>query len=88
MNKLIFLICNVFLASLLFIVNPAQASSRNQIIPNQQTVAVSVQPTPELTTPTLNHQKHTIINHVGCGCAACMQANFNQLQGKLPLANF
>lgn len=89
MKKLIFLVCNVFLASLLLVVNPAQASTKDQTTPNyQQLVGVSMQATPELTAPTLNHKNDQIINHFGCGCSACVQANFHRLQGKLPLGNF
>lgn len=84
--KLIFLTCHVFLASLLLVVNPAQASTRWQTAPNSQLiVATSVQPIPEFTKPVLNQPKYQITNHIGCTCHACIQANFHKLQGKLPV---
>ncbi|WP_353931419.1 hypothetical protein WJM97_02135 [Okeanomitos corallinicola TIOX110] len=87
--KLIFCACQVFLASLLLVVNPAQASTKCQVIPNaDQVVAVSVQATPELTEPIFHQQNHKVINHNGCGCSACVQGNLALLQGKLPVADF
>ncbi|TAF06451.1 MAG: hypothetical protein EAZ77_12220 [Nostocales cyanobacterium] len=87
--KLIFLACHVFLASLLLVVGPAQASTKWQIAPtSEMIVSASVQPIPELTAPILTQPQHQIVNHIGCGCSACVQANFVMLQGKLPAANF
>jgi hypothetical protein len=89
MKKLILIACHVFLASLLLVVNPAQASTRWKTTPtSHEIVANFVQPTPELTAPILNQPKHQIANHIGCGCSVCMQANLSMLQGKLPFADF
>ncbi|MFM2064369.1 MAG: hypothetical protein RLZZ507_4040 [Cyanobacteriota bacterium] len=89
MNKLIFLVCHVFLASLLLVVSPAQASTRWKTAPiAHEIVAASVQPIPELTVPILTQPHHQIANKTGCGCSACVKANFQMLQGKLPAAGF
>ncbi|MBD2295468.1 hypothetical protein H6G06_18825 [Anabaena sphaerica FACHB-251] len=87
--KLIFLACHVFLASLLLVASPAHASTRWQAAPtSQMIVATSAQPMPELTAPILTQPNHQIVNQTGCGCSACVQANFHKLQGKLPAAGF
>lgn len=89
MKKLIVIACHVFLASVLLVVNPAQASTRWKTTPiSSEMVATSVQPIPQLTLPILHSQNHQITNHIGCSCGACVQANFAMLQGKLPSADF
>jgi hypothetical protein len=89
MKKLILITCHVFLASLLLVVNPAQASTRWKTTPiYSEMVATSVQAIPQLTAPSVHQQKHQIVNHIGCGCSACVKANFAMLQGKLPINEF
>ncbi|TAE58178.1 MAG: hypothetical protein EAZ76_03310 [Nostocales cyanobacterium] len=91
--KLIFVACHVFLASLLFVVNPAQASTKWQVTHYpDQVVTTFVQTTPQFTAPIVNqnhHQINKINHHLGCGCSACVSGgNFAILQGKLPVAGF
>lgn len=86
--KLIFLACHVFLASLLLVISPAHASTRWEVAPNSQmTVSASVQPISKLAAPILTPADHQTVNQTGCSCSACVQANFQQLQGKLPIIN-
>ncbi|NES98970.1 MAG: hypothetical protein F6K62_20565 [Sphaerospermopsis sp. SIO1G2] len=88
-TKLIFLACHVVLASLLFVVNPAQASTKSQVAQHSaQVVALSVQAIPPLTTPIFNQKQHKINSHFGCSCSNCVSRNFSVLQGKLPVVDF
>jgi hypothetical protein len=72
--KLILLACPVFLASILLVANPANASS--------------LKSTPEFAIPTLTQASNPILDQLGCNCANCVQAKFQTLQGKLPSVNF
>ncbi|MGM3308353.1 hypothetical protein ACSQ6I_20645 [Anabaena sp. WFMT] len=87
--KLILLACHVFLASLLLVVSPAHASTKMKSAPVSQIIVVaSAQPNPELIAPNLNQANNPIVDHIGCTCGTCVQANFQMLQGKLPAAGF
>jgi hypothetical protein len=87
--KLILLACHVFLASLLLVVSPAHASTKFKAAPAAHIILVaSAQLNPELTAPNLTQANNPIIDHIGCACGTCVQANFQILQGKLPAAGF
>jgi hypothetical protein len=87
--KLILLACHVFLASLLLVVSPAHASTKFKAAPTAQIILVaSAQSNPELTAPNLTQATHSIVDHIGCACGNCVQANFQMLQGKLPATGF
>ena len=82
--KLILLAFPAFLASLLLLVNPAQASLKATPAANI-IVFSSTQSNLDLTTPQLNKITHTVIEKPGCSCANCVQTNLDKLQGKLPM---
>ncbi|PPJ63792.1 hypothetical protein [Cuspidothrix issatschenkoi] len=85
--KRILLALPLFLASVLLIVNPAHAS-RLQTTPDAQMMVVkSTSVNLDLITPQVNNITHSVIESSGCSCANCVQANFQMLQGKLPLVN-
>ncbi|MDZ7958495.1 MAG: hypothetical protein RMY34_11560 [Aulosira sp. DedQUE10] len=86
--KLILLACPVFLASILLISNPAQASSLKSAPATQITIVASAQAMPELVTSKLTPASNPILDQSGCNCANCVQSKFNLLQGKLPSAGF
>jgi hypothetical protein len=82
--KLILLAFPAFLASLLLLVNPAQASLK--ATPTANTIVLlSTQANLDLTIPQLNKITHSVIEKNGCSCANCVQTNLNKLQGKLPM---
>jgi hypothetical protein len=83
--KLIFLACPIFLASMLLVSNPAQASSLKSAPATQIMMVASTQPIPELVTPKLTPASNPILDQAGCNCANCVQSKFHLLQGKLPL---
>ncbi|WP_017655616.1 hypothetical protein [Fortiea contorta] len=78
--KLILLACPVFLASVLLLGNPAQASSIKSVDTTQLV--------PDLVAPNLATASNPIMDQVGCSCATCVQAKFEMLQGKLPSVGF
>ena len=82
--KLILLAFPAFLASLLLLVNPAQASLKATPAANI-IVFSSTQANLDLTTPQLNKITHSVIEKPGCSCANCVQTNLDKLQGKLPM---
>ena len=85
--KRILLALPLFLASVLLIVNPAHAS-RLETTPDAQMIVVkSTSVNLDLITPQVNNITHSVIESTGCSCANCVQANFQMLQGKLPLVN-
>ncbi|MFO5494224.1 MAG: hypothetical protein ACLBM6_17150 [Cuspidothrix sp.] len=85
--KRILLALPLFLASVLLIVNPAHAS-RLQTTPDAQMIVVeSTSVNLDLITPQVNNITHSVIESTSCSCANCVQANFQMLQGKLPLVN-
>ncbi|MDB9486362.1 hypothetical protein PN492_07345 [Dolichospermum circinale CS-537/01] len=82
--KLILLAFPAFLASLLLLVNPAQASLK--ATPAENTIALlSTQANLDLTIPQINKITHSVIEKTGCSCANCVQTNLDKLQGKLPM---
>ncbi|MFM7406219.1 MAG: hypothetical protein ACKO3K_06030 [Cuspidothrix sp.] len=77
----------LFLASMLLIVNPANAS-KLQTTPDAQIIVVkATSANLDLITPQVSKITHSVIESTGCSCANCVQANFQLLQGKLPLVN-
>ncbi|MBD2163421.1 hypothetical protein H6G64_13930 [Calothrix sp. FACHB-156] len=85
--KLMLLALPVFLASILWVANPAQASSLQSAPTTQITLVVSAQPSSELVAPKVTPASHTILDQAGCSCASCTQSKFDLLQGKLPSVN-
>jgi hypothetical protein len=83
--KLILLACPAFVASVLFITNPAQAASVNYTPATQITMVASAQPIHEFIAPKLTPASNPIIDQLGCSCASCVQSQFHLLQGKLPI---
>lgn len=83
--KLILLACPVVLASMMMLANPAAASIANAPTTAEVTL-VSTQPI-IASAPKLNQQSNPILDQLGCGCATCVKAKFQQLQGKLPVAH-
>ncbi|OUL19239.1 hypothetical protein BV372_33635 [Nostoc sp. T09] len=75
----------LFLASMLLIANPAQASSLKSAPATQIMMVASAQPISELVVPKLTPASNVIVNHAGCNCGNCVQSKFHLLQGKLPL---
>ncbi|MBS3026077.1 MAG: hypothetical protein HCA25_02990 [Dolichospermum sp. DET50] len=84
--KLILLAFPVFLASLLLVVNPAQASRLKATPAVQMIVVTSTQANRDIATPQINSITHSVIEQTGCSCTNCVQANLHKLQGKLPMA--
>ena len=84
-NFLIQIAFHLFLASMLFITNPAQASSLQSAPATQITMVASAQPISELVAPKLTPASHQISDRTGCNCGNCVQSKFHLLQGKLPL---
>ncbi|BAY28575.1 hypothetical protein NIES2107_04060 [Nostoc carneum NIES-2107] len=82
--KLILLACPVVLASILWVANPAQASSLQSAPTTEITLVVSAQPSAELLATQVTPASHTILDQAGCSCASCTQSKFDLLQGKLP----
>ncbi|MBD2196849.1 MULTISPECIES: hypothetical protein [Calothrix] len=83
--KLILLACPAFLASVLFITNPAHAASINSAPATEIVMVASAQPNHELIAPKLTSESNPIMDQLGCSCAACVKSKFHLLQGKLPL---
>ncbi|HLO84949.1 MAG TPA: hypothetical protein VK203_08040 [Nostocaceae cyanobacterium] len=81
----ILLVCPAFLASLLLLANPAQAQNIQTSATTQVVLVSSVQTQSEFTVPHLKPASDPILDQVGCGCARCVQNNFELLQGKLPI---
>ncbi|MBW4617330.1 MAG: hypothetical protein KME21_29755 [Desmonostoc vinosum HA7617-LM4] len=86
--KLILFACPVFIASMVLVANPANASSMQSPSTTQVVVVAFAQPTHELAAPTLNQTSNPILDQLGCNCANCIQTKFQMLQGKLPSAGF
>jgi hypothetical protein len=84
--KLILLAFPVLLASLLLVINPAQASRLKATPAVQMIVVSSPQANLDLATPQINNITHSVIEQTGCSCSNCVQTNLHQLQGKLPMA--
>ncbi|BAY93831.1 MULTISPECIES: hypothetical protein [unclassified Tolypothrix] len=82
--KLMLLAFPVFLASILWVANPAQASSLQSASTTQVTLVVSAQPSSELVAPKMAAASHSILEQAGCNCASCTQSKFDLLQGQLP----
>ncbi len=76
--KLILLACPIFLASVLMLANPAQASG----------IKSATQQVSDLVTPTLATASNAIVDQLGCNCANCVQSKFHLLQGELPSMGF
>lgn len=83
--KRILIAFHMFLTSMLFIANPAQASSLQSLPATQITMVASAQPISELVVPKLTPASHPIGDRASCNCASCIQSKFHLLQGKLPL---
>jgi hypothetical protein len=86
MVKIILLAFPIFLASLLLVVNPVQASKLKATPTVQMMVVTPTQVNLDLDTLKINDTVHSTIEQTGCSCTNCVQANPNKLQGKLPLA--
>jgi hypothetical protein len=86
--KMILLACPAFLASILLLANPANASSLKSPLPTQMISVVSHQPIGEFTPLHLTRGSNPIMDQLGCSCATCVQANLQMLQGKLPSVDF
>ncbi len=86
--KLILLACPVFLASMLWLVNPVQASSLKSTAATHIITVASVESIPQLIMPNLNQASDSLIDHLGCNCGNCVKSKFEMLQGKLPSAEF
>lgn len=86
--QLILLACPVFIASLLWLVNPAEASSLKSVPTTPSITVASVQEIADLTIPNLNQASNPILEHLGCNCGSCVKSKFEMLQGKLPSAEF
>ncbi|MDZ8051658.1 MAG: hypothetical protein RMX68_005985 [Aulosira sp. ZfuVER01] len=83
--KRILIAFHLFVTSMLFIANPAQASSLQSAPATQITIVASAQPISELVVPKLTPASHPISDLAGCNCTQCVQSKFHLLQGKLPL---
>jgi len=86
--KLILLACPAFLASVLMLANPAQASSLKSAYTTPAIAVVSTQEIPSLAAPQLIQKSHQIIDRLGCNCANCVSTQFELIQGKLPFVDF
>ncbi len=82
--KLILLACPFVVASMLLVVNPAQAAVIKSASIEPQVTLVSPQSNFELITHQFSQPSDPIREHLGCNCARCAQAS-QLLQGKLPL---
>ncbi|MDZ8187903.1 MAG: hypothetical protein RMX96_24020 [Nostoc sp. ChiSLP02] len=86
-TKLILLACRAFLASILLLANPANASSLKSEYATQITLA-SKQQIADLATQNLTQKSNPIIDQLGCNCGNCVPGQFHLLQGKLPSVGF
>ncbi|MDZ8108026.1 MAG: hypothetical protein RM338_20715 [Nostoc sp. DedQUE12a] len=86
--KLILFACPAFLASILMLANPAQASSLKSGYSTPVITVVSTQEIPSLAAPQLIQKSNPIIDQLGCNCANCAEAQFELIQGKLPSVGF
>ncbi|MBW4643637.1 MAG: hypothetical protein KME23_11720 [Goleter apudmare HA4340-LM2] len=86
--KLILLACPVFIASVLMLANPAQASSIKSAPAAQITTVVYVPAISHFVAPTLATASNPIMDQLGCNCANCVKSKFQLLQGKLPSGGF
>ncbi|QLE56528.1 hypothetical protein [Nostoc sp. TCL26-01] len=85
--KLVLLACPVLVASILLVVNPANATSMKSAPTTEAIALVSAQPVlPEM--PHLTQASNPITDQLACNCANCVQTKLNLLQGKLPSGNF
>ncbi|MEA5515458.1 hypothetical protein [Nodularia sp. UHCC 0506] len=87
-SKMILLACPTFIASILLVANPAQASSFNL---QSATPMISVASTPtigELVTLHTTKTSNPIMDQLGCNCTTCFQSKFQMLQGQLPSLDF
>jgi flavin reductase (DIM6/NTAB) family NADH-FMN oxidoreductase RutF len=85
--KQILLAFPVFLASLLLVVSPAQASRLKATPAVQMIVVTSTQANLDIAIPQINSITHSVIEQTGCSCTNCVQANLHKLQGKLPMVD-
>lgn len=85
--KLFFLAFPVFLASILMVANPANASIKT-LSNTQLTTVEYVQPVADIVVPHLALGSHPITEQLSCNCANCAQSKLQLLQGKLPSVNF
>lgn len=85
--KMILLASPVFLASLLWLGNSAQASSLQPAFTTQMTSVYS-QPWERFTTLHVSKTSNPIMDQLGCNCATCVQSKLEMLQGKLPSVDF
>ncbi len=86
--KLILLACPAFLASMLLLANPAQASSLKSASATQIITVASIHQIPDLAAPKLIQKSNPILDQLGCNCANCVEAQFESIQGKLPSIDF
>lgn len=86
--KMILLACPVFLASILLLANPAQASNLKPEFATQMISVASTQPMSELVTLHATKTSNPIMDQLGCNCATCFQSKFEMLQGKFPSGDF
>lgn len=86
--KMILLACPLFLASILLVANPANASSLKSSSPIPMISVLSHEPISEFTPLHVTKASNPIMDQIGCNCASCVQANFQMLQGKLPSVDF
>ncbi|MDB9444902.1 hypothetical protein [Anabaena sp. CS-542/02] len=85
--KMILLASPVFLASLLWLGKPAQASSLQPAFTTHMT-SVQSQPWGGFTTLHVSKTSNPIMDQLGCNCATCVQSKLEMLQGKLPSVDF
>ncbi|WP_414624049.1 hypothetical protein [Calothrix sp. CCY 0018] len=83
--KLVLFALPVLVASMLFLTNPAAASSVDSASTTHIN-STSVQAVDEFVTLNQVDNSNPIIDHLGCNCAYCAGAE-SQLQGKLPISN-
>jgi hypothetical protein len=85
--KMILLASPVFLASILLLGKPAQASSLQPAFTTQMT-SVQSQPWERFTTLHVSKTSNPIMDQLGCNCATCVQSKLEMLQGRLPSVDF
>ncbi|WP_414526732.1 hypothetical protein [Nodularia chucula] len=86
--KMILLACPVFLASILLVANPAQASNIQTTSATSMISVASHQPIGGLSNLHVTKASNPIMDQLGCNCATCFQSKYEMLQGKLPSFNF
>ena len=85
--KMILLASPVFLASLLLLGKPAQASSLQRAFTTHMTSVYS-HPWGGFTTLHVSKTSNPIMDQLGCNCATCVQSKLEMLQGRLPSVDF